>query len=83
MTVIKAIPNVIAASDVPQPPNMADVHKTDIVAQVTDQWYHPLPGYDIAVSSLNTSAGTIVGPVNGVTDSNGEFYTQFRLGNIL
>ncbi len=62
--------------------SMADVHMTELVAQVTDQWYHPLPGYDITVSSLNTTAGTIVGPANGVTDSNGEFYTQFRLGDV-
>jgi hypothetical protein len=81
MTVIKAVPNVIASSEVPQPAGMTDVHMTEVVAQVTDQWYHPLPGYNITVSSLNTTAGTIVGPASGITDSNGEFYTRFMLGN--
>jgi hypothetical protein len=80
-TVVKAAPNVIASSDVPQPADMTDVHSTDVIAQVTDQWYHPLAGYDITVSSLNTTAGTIVGPTSGITDTNGEFYTQFRLGS--
>jgi hypothetical protein len=80
MTVIKAVPNVIASSDVPQPQGMTDVHMTEVIAQVTDEWHHPLPGYDITVSSLNTTAGTIVGPTSGITDANGEFYTQFRLG---
>ncbi|HEY3274533.1 MAG TPA: VWA domain-containing protein [Methanocella sp.] len=81
MTVIRAVPNVVASSEVPQPPEMTDIHSTQLITQVTDRWYHPLPGYDIIVSSPNTTAGTIVGPSSGVTNMNGEFYTQFRLGN--
>ena len=80
-TVIKAMPNVIASSEVPNPPDKSDVHMTDIIAEVTDQWYHPLKGYSITVLSTNPTAGTIVGPASGVTDDNGAFYTQFRLGD--
>jgi hypothetical protein len=80
-TVIKAIPNVIASSDVVEPPGYTDIHTTDIIASVTDEWFHPLPGYTINVSAMNTSEGTITGPASGVTDANGEFYTAYTLGD--
>ncbi|OPY28309.1 MAG: Bacterial Ig-like domain (group 1) [Methanocella sp. PtaU1.Bin125] len=81
MTVIKAVPNVIASAEVVQTTGVTDIHSTDVIVQVTDQWHHPLPGCDLTVSSMNTSAGNITGDATGQTDSNGEFYTAFTLGN--
>ena len=81
MTVIKAVPNVIASSEVTQEAGSVDIHSTEIMVQVTDQWHHPLPGYDLAVSSLDPAIGTITGDTTGQTDTNGEFYTTFTLGD--
>lgn len=80
-TVIKAIPDVIASSDVNTPPGSEDVHTTEVIGLVTDEWYHPLPGEPIAIASANMTAGNITGPVTGTTDCNGEFYTKFTLGD--
>lgn len=81
MTVIKAVPNVIASSEIDTPAEQADVHTTQLIGLVTDRWYHPIAGQPITITSLNTTAGYITGPGSGITDSNGEFYTNFRLGN--
>ncbi len=80
-TVIKAVPNVIASSEVVQTSGSTDIHATDILVQVTDQWHHPLSDQAIVVSSLNTTAGNITGATTGQTDTNGEFNTVFTLGN--
>lgn len=78
---VKAVPNVIASSDIATPGNMTDVHATDVIGRVTDLWDHPLPGQNITIKSLNNTAGNITGPSSGNTDENGEIYTTFLLGN--
>jgi len=80
-TAVKANPNVIASSEISTPLGKPDVHTTQIIGLVTDQWDHPIAAQPIQISSMNITAGNITGPTNGVTDSNGEFYTNFTLGN--
>ena len=81
--IAKANPYVVASAEVATPPGSPfDVHETDIIGMVVDEWDHPLGGQSISFASLNTSLGNITGPTSGVTyDGSGEYMTKFRLGN--
>ncbi len=79
--IARANPYVVASADVIDPPDSPfDVHETDVIGMVVDEWGHPLPGQSISFTSLNTSLGNITGPASGVTLGCGEFSTKFMLG---
>ena len=78
---VKAIPNVVASSNVSNPDIRYDIHKTNITVSVTDEWYHPLKNVSVNVVSTNTTAGSILEPHAGYTDDNGDFYAVFDLGD--
>ncbi|MDI6896750.1 Ig-like domain-containing protein [Methanocella conradii] len=81
--IAKANPYVVASAEIATPPGSPfDVHETDIIGMVVDEWNHPLGGQSISFASLNTSLGNITGNTSGVTyDGSGEYMTKFRLGN--
>lgn len=81
---IKADPAAVASSNIANivsGSSVIDVHETDLRATVTDKWGHPLANQPVTLSSLNTTAGTISGPITGVTDGNGDFPSSFELGS--
>lgn len=77
-------PDIVASGEISTPPGMADVHQTDVIASVTDQWGHPIQGQTVTITSLNTTQANITNtysnPNNGVTSDSGEFTAQFVLG---
>jgi hypothetical protein len=76
-----ADPNAVANANVSTPEGAYDVHMTDIITTVTDQWGHPIPGQTVTVTSNNTTLGSITGPGSGTTSDSGEFTTQFTLNS--
>ncbi|AFC99005.1 Bacterial Ig-like domain (group 1)/von Willebrand factor type A domain-containing protein [Methanocella conradii HZ254] len=78
---VVANPNAVANANVSTPPGGYDVHTTDIITTITDQWGHPIAGQPVNVTSLNTTLGNITGPSSGITADSGEFTTQFTLSS--
>jgi hypothetical protein len=83
---VRANPNAVANANVTTPTGAMDVHTTDIIATVTDQWNHPLQGQPVAISSLNTTLGNIsnggvLGNTSGTTSDCGEYTVQYTLSS--
>ncbi|WP_174589795.1 Ig-like domain-containing protein [Methanocella conradii] len=78
---VVANPNAVANANVSTPPGAYDVHTTDIITTIMDQWGHPISGQPVNVTSLNTTLGNITGPSSGITADSGEFTTQFTLSS--
>ncbi len=73
---VRAVPNVVASSDIDGTGMAADPHVTNISAMVTDAWYHPISGKTVAFS---TSGIASISPVTAVTDSTGTATAVFTL----
>lgn len=77
---IRAIPNVIASSNVSDIAG-TEIHGTNISAILTDNWYNPIAGKQISFSvvTASPSKGTITWNVVNNTDSTGTAYSYLLL----
>ncbi|WP_230740824.1 VWA domain-containing protein [Methanooceanicella nereidis] len=77
---LRAIPNVVASSEVLNDESFKNIHATNVTAIVTDEWYHPLPGQYVELT-VPTGNGLISEPSSGTTNQFGEFRSVFTLDN--